>query len=217
MSDQFSSNDSQIFNLFTGNENQFGDNPSMFGFTIAKPWMNAFLYAVTGFASIWTFGYISGLFPYLGHLQGTCTQNGLLSSDCSKFGTFGVPYAYVTKGQTIFIDYDVTTRGKNRVYIDLSYRKSLWSLSISGRWTHFDLPDGGKGRLVYTAPISGFYDVGASNSSGNGFYFEAYSINWGAVWSNGLGGMPKTEAPVQQMPSVYASDPDRMMPPSLGT
>jgi hypothetical protein len=217
MDDQFSSNDSQIFNLLTGDENRYGNNPSWLGFTISKPWMNTFVYAVTAFASVWLFGYISGLFPYLGHLQGTCTQKGALSSDCSKFGTFGMPYAYLTKGQTIFIDYNLTTRGKNAVYIGVSYQSTPIHLISKTNWTQIELPGSGKGRIVYTVPASGFYDPDVQNNAGREFYFEAYSVNWGATWSNGLGGMPTTEAPVQQMPSIPQVDADRTMPPSSDT
>jgi hypothetical protein len=186
----------------------------------AAAWRNAsipawLVYPITLVLSVWTFGYISGLFPYLGHYQRDESRTGLFSGGGNPIGTFSLPYAYLFKGQTIFIDYDVEQQGRVRMLIYLNHPHI--PTFAPHPYTYATIEGSSAGRFLYVVPESGLYDIDPSVMGSLDGYHIKYNVTWGATWSNGLGSLPAAKGPVQQIPIAKDSNPARVLLPSLVT
>jgi hypothetical protein len=172
------------------------------------------VYPIIVVLSVWTFGYISGLFPYLGRYERSdhSSSNPFVSTG-NPIGTLSLPYAYLFKGQTLFIDYDVQQEGRVDLTIYLTRRRNV--LTGFGPYSYATIKESGKGRLTYTVPVSGFYDISPSPMGSLSGYKIHYQVTWGAVWADGLGGLPEAPGPVQQMPPAKDTDPEHRLLPSL--
>jgi hypothetical protein len=175
------------------------------------PWL---FYPITAVLAIWVFGYISGLFPYLGHYQRSEKNGGILSANGNPFGTITLPWAYLFKGQTLFIDYDVEQEGKVDLTIYL-YHPSNPFVGL-GHYTYATIKGSSTGRFTYTVPESGLYEINPSVSGSLDAYHIKYKVFWGAVWSNGLRAMPAANGETQTMPIVDGMiDAKKELLPSL--
>jgi len=172
------------------------------------------IYPIIAVLSVWTFGYISGLFPYLGRYERSeHNRSSPFASNDNPVGTLSLPYAYLFKGQTLFIDYDVQQEGRVHLNIFLYHRRNV--LSGLGPYTYARINDSGKGRLTYTVPVSGLYEISPSAMGSLDGYNIRYQVTWGATWANGLGGLPTAPRPAQQMPPAKDLDPALRLLPSL--
>jgi hypothetical protein len=204
-----------IVETLTDTTDPFDRDRNGIAITLSGKWANVLFYALTAFLSVWVFVYISGLFPYLGRIEHINSHSGIFSNRDSSLGTFKVPRAYLFKGQTVFIDYLAEVEGESSVRIYLEgapgYRLGFWP------HTHFDVKGNGKGRLYYTVPESGFYNVEANAFAWKGNYRINYTIAWGAVWSADINALPPTDVPAQQMPIQEQYGPFPKLTPSLGS
>jgi hypothetical protein len=172
------------------------------------------VYPIIVVLSVWTFGYISGLFPYLGRFERSeHNRSSLFATNGNPIGTLTLPYAYLFKGQTLFIDYDVQQEGRVYLNIYLNHRQNI--LSGFGPYSYATIKDSGRGRLTYTVPVSGLYDISPSPTGSLSGYNIRYQVTWGATWADGLGGLPESPGLVQQMPPAKDLDPEKRLPPSL--
>ena len=157
-------------------------------------------WTVTVCLTAWVFGYVSGLFPYLGMMNFSRIGLGLPLPAETSLGTATVPRAYLFKGQTVFIDYDIVATPHAWVAILLEGDSRLhWH---GWPYSGYDVNTTGKGRLVYRVPESGFYKVRTLGMGGYGDHALSYHITWGATWPNGLGSLAVAKGPVQVFPST---------------
>jgi hypothetical protein len=172
------------------------------------------IYPITLVLSVWTFGYISGLFPYLGtYEESEHTRSNPFVGNGNPIGTLSLPFAYLFKGQTLFIDYDVQMEGRVHLVIDFEHtRIPTWA---PAPYTQASIEQSGKGRYVYVVPESGLYKIRPWVYGSLAEYNIHYVVTWGATWANGLGGLPTALGPVQQMPPAKDLDPARRLQPSL--
>jgi hypothetical protein len=173
-------------------------------------------YAATGLLCLWIFGYVSGLFPYLGHRERVRSPTSLGLPYGNSIGSVGVPMAYLTKGQTVFIDYDVKVSGGGYLWINLQgLPKSPVDVFWPSAWLIVKTDQ--KGRLIYKIPQSGLYRVVLWENGPFASYGVDYKLSWGAVFADGLRGLPATDVSPEQMPIRQPSDQLPALPPPLGS
>ncbi len=171
------------------------------------------IFPIVAVLSAWILCYVSGYFPYFGRYQREQSRAGNLFSNGNPLGTIGLPYAYLFKGQTLFIDYDVEQQGAADLTIYLHHPR-VPTLGL-GRFTYATIKESGKGRFVYVVPESGFYDITPSVFGSLKAYHIRYLVTWGAVWAGESGIFPATTSQIQPFPIVAVSDSTKRFLPSL--
>lgn len=131
---------------------------------------------------LWVVAYLSGLAPWLGHVDKThrdASSVGLsVAAGTTSGGGFGPTSFAFLEGQEVFIDYDVTIR-RGAVLINvLEYagmEHVLWQT----------IPQSGAGTAAVRIPRTGLYHIAVEptvvGGVGRGYDLDI-SATWGARW-----------------------------------
>jgi hypothetical protein len=139
------------------------------------------LYVAFGLLLAWGFGYVSGLFPYLGYAAAARDKvSHIGSGPTGEVTPYGVPTMLLLKGQKAIFDYDVEVEGKGGIVLYVTQVPKLVNID-SGTWIRVGAT--GEGRVEIPIEKTGFYVFDAHfDHLPGGLGRTRYSVKWGAVW-----------------------------------
>ena len=130
-------------------------------------------YTLTAVLSLWTFAYVSGLFPYLGWGR---VQNNTEFATSMDFASFnlGIPVMLLFEGQTAFYNYDSYSEESSMTF-DV---KPFFEIGYSDRAEH--VRGGGEGRAEFPITSTGLYVFQHRPTIARGHVYSHYTVSWGA-------------------------------------
>jgi hypothetical protein len=109
-------------------------------------------YALTAFASLWLFLFLSGLMPWLGTAEGS-SRHGKAGARLRDDSSLGLSAMFLIKGQKAVWDYDVAVEGDDGLILRVSKTPPQPDFIVKT----LRIEQSAKGRFEVIAPATGLY------------------------------------------------------------